>query len=132
MQTGLTLDAAASLTANATLEPGAIAESVTVTAEATRLQTDVAVRKTVEAADIELLSFSGRNPIGVVSLKAGVVGGAFNSRGFDDLGNGGFNINGSRPDENTISIDGAIAVRTRSTEPSSASRTSMPSRKCRS
>ena len=115
VQTGLTLDAAASLTANATLEPGAIAESVTVTAEATRLQTDVAVRKTVEAADIELLSFSGRNPIGVVSLKAGVVGGAFNSRGFDDLGNGGFNINGSRPDENTISIDGAIAVRTRST-----------------
>ena len=115
VQTGLTLDAAASLTANATLEAGAIAESVTVTAEATRLQTDVTVRKTVEAKDIELLSFAGRNPIGVVSLKAGVVGGAFNSRGFDDLGNGGFNINGSRPEENTISIDGAIAVRTRST-----------------
>ena len=70
--------------------------------------------KTVEAKDIELLSFSGRNPIGVVGLKAGVMGGAFNSRGFDDLGNGGFNINGSRADENTISIDGAIAVRTRS------------------
>ena len=43
------------------------------------------------------------------------MGGAFNSRGFDDLGNGGFNINGSRADENTISIDGAIGVRTRST-----------------
>ena len=43
------------------------------------------------------------------------MGGNFNSRGFDDLGNGGFNINGSRADENTISIDGAIAVRTRST-----------------
>ena len=75
----------------------------------------MAVRKTVEAKDIELLSFSGRNPIGVVGLKAGVMGGAFNSRGFDDLGNGGFNINGSRADENTISIDGAVAVRTRST-----------------
>ena len=46
------------------------------------------------------MSFSGRNPIGVVSLKAGVMGGNFNSRGFDDLGNGGFNINGSRADEN--------------------------------
>src|SRR5207245_10364566 len=40
---------------------------------------------------------------------------AFNSRGFDDLGNGSFNINGSRTDENTIYIDGAVGVRTRST-----------------
>src|SRR6185295_19644913 len=102
-------------TLNFALETGAVTEAVTVTAEATPLQTDVAVRKTIEAKDIELLSFSGRNPIGVVSLKAGVMGGAFNSRGFDDLGNGGFNINGSRSDENTISIDGAVGVRTRST-----------------
>ena len=35
---------------------------------------------------MELLSFSGRNPIGVVGLKAGVSGGGFNSRGFADLG----------------------------------------------
>ncbi|MBA2356352.1 MAG: TonB-dependent receptor, partial [Acidobacteria bacterium] len=34
---------------------------------------------------------------------------------FQDLGNGGFNINGSRSDENNITIDGATAVRTRST-----------------
>ena len=67
-----------------------------MTAEATPLQTDVAVRKTVEAKDIELMSFSGRNAIGVVSLKAGVMGGAYNSRNFDDLGNSSFNINGSR------------------------------------
>ena len=59
-------------------------------------------------------SFSGRNPIGVAGLKAGVSGGAFNNRGFDDLGNGGFNINGSRVDENNITIDGATAIRTRS------------------
>jgi hypothetical protein len=115
VQSGITLDAAASMSVDATLETGTISEAVTVTAEATPLQTDVAVRKTVEAKDIELMSFSGRNPIGVVGLKAGVSGGAFNSRGFDDLGNGGFNINGSRSDENTISIDGAVGVRTRST-----------------
>ena len=115
VRAGITLDASANVTVDATLETGAITEAVTVTAEATPLQTDVAVRKTVEAKDIELMSFSGRNPIGVVGLKAGVSGGAFNSRGFDDLGNGGFNINGSRSDENTISIDGAIGVRTRST-----------------
>ena len=113
-QTGVTLDAAASATVQAVLEPGTVSEVITVTAEATPLQTDVAVRKTVEAKDIELMAFSGRNPIGVVGLKAGVMGGAFNSRGFDDLGNGGFNINGSRSDENTMTVDGTTAVRTRS------------------
>ena len=41
------------------------------------------------------------------------MGGNFNSRGFSDLGNGGYNINGSRPDENNITIDGATAIRTR-------------------
>ena len=80
---------------------------MTVTAEATPLQTDVAVRKTVEAKDIELLSFSGRNPIGVPALKAGVIGGSFNNAGFSSLTTGGFNINGSRSDENTIYVDGA-------------------------
>ena len=44
--------------------PVPISETVTVTAEATPLQTD-ATRKTVEAKDIESLLFSGRNPIGV-------------------------------------------------------------------
>ena len=38
----------------------------------------------------------------------------FNTRGFGDLGNGGFNINGSRSDENNITVDGATAIRTRS------------------
>jgi Carboxypeptidase regulatory-like domain len=111
----VTLDATGSMTIDFGLETGAITEELTVTAQAAPLQTDVTIRKTVEAKDIELLSFSGRNPIGVVGLKAGVMGGAFNARGFDDLGNGGFNINGSRSDENTISIDGAVGVRTRST-----------------
>ena len=96
------------------LETGNITEIVTVTAESPLLQTDVAVRKTVEAKDIELLSFQGRNPIGVAGLKAGVNGGNFNTRGFGDLGNGGYNINGSRSDENNITIDGATAIRTRS------------------
>ncbi len=108
------LDAGASVRVDFALEPGAMTETVTVTAEAAPLQTDVTIRKTVEAKDMEQLSFSGRNPIGVAGLKAGVSGGNFNSRGFDDLGNGGFNINGSRADENNITIDGATAIRTRS------------------
>jgi hypothetical protein len=115
LRQNVTLDAASSQTLNFALETGAITEAVTVTAEATPLQTDVAVRKTVEAKDIELLSFSGRNPIGVPALKAGVIGGGFNNAGFSSLTTGGFNINGSRSDENTIYVDGAVAVRTRST-----------------
>jgi len=115
LRQNVTLDSSSSTTLNFSLETGAVTEAVTVTAEATPLQTDVAVRKTVEAKDIELLSFSGRNPIGVPALKAGVIGGSFNTAGFSSLTTGGFNINGSRSDENTIYVDGAVAVRTRST-----------------
>ena len=43
-----------------------------------------------------------------------MIGGSFNNYGFSDLGNGGFNINGSRSDENNITVDGATAIRTRS------------------
>src|SRR5690242_4292205 len=108
------LDAAAQIRIDLTLSTGTVTEQVTVTAEATPLQRDTALRKTVESKDIEQLSFSGRNPIGVAGLKAGVSGGSFNNYGFSDLGNGGFNINGSRSDENTMTVDGTTAVRTRS------------------
>src|SRR5438067_5580296 len=47
-------------------------------------------------------------------MKPGVIGGSFNNYSSSDLGNGGFNINGSRTDENNITIDGATAIRTRS------------------
>ncbi len=108
------LDAAGALRLDFTLQPGSLSEEITVSAESPRLQTEVAVRKTVEAKDIELLSFSGRNPIGVPALKAGVIGGNFNNAGFAAFTNGGFSINGGRPDENAITVDGAVALRTRS------------------
>src|SRR3954470_15567515 len=114
LQKDVPLDAAASVTLDFTLETGSLTESVTVTADSPVLQSDVALRKTIESKDIEQLSFSGRNPIGVVGLKPGVVGGSFNNYNFSDLGNGGFSINGSRNDENNITVDGATAIRTRS------------------
>jgi hypothetical protein len=113
-RTGLQLDASSSIAVDFALETGALTEEVTVVAEAALLQTDVAVRKTVEAKDIELLSFNGRNPIGVPALKPGVIGGGFNNAGFSSLTTGGFSINGSRSDENVIFVDGAVATRTRS------------------
>ncbi len=110
----LQLDAAGQVRYDITMATGALTEEVTVTAEAAPLQTDVAVRKTVEAKDIEQLALAGRNAMGVVGLKAGVSGGGFISqRGFSDLGNGGYNINGSRSDENNITVDGATSIRTR-------------------
>jgi hypothetical protein len=114
VRSGVQLDAASAQTIEFALATGALTESVTVTAEASALQTDTGLRKTVESKDIEQLSFSGRNPIGVVGLKPGVIGGNFNNYGFSDLGNGGFTINGSRSDENNITVDGATAIRTRS------------------
>ena len=113
-RTGVQVDAASALTLEFTLATGSLTEEVTVTSEATLLQTDVAVRKTVEAKDIELLSFNGRNPIGVPALKAGVIGGSFNNAGAMSLTAGGFNINGGRSDEAVVYVDGAVATRTRS------------------
>src|SRR3954462_15511337 len=49
MQSGVPMDAAASLRVDATLQTGTINESVTVVAMSTPLQTDVTLRKTVEA-----------------------------------------------------------------------------------
>ena len=48
------------------------------------------------------------------ALKAGVIGGSFNNSASPTSANGGFNINGSRTDENNITVDGATAIRTRS------------------
>jgi hypothetical protein len=107
------LDAAATITLDFNLEAGAVTEQVIVVAEAPPLQTDVAVRKTVESKDVELLLLNGRNPINLALLKSGVRGGPFNIFNFDSLTTGGFSINGSRSDDNLITVDGSIATRTR-------------------
>ena len=56
------LDAAGAVALDFTLETGALTEEVTVTAEATALQTQVAIRKSVEAKDIELSVVLGQKP----------------------------------------------------------------------
>jgi hypothetical protein len=113
-QTGVRLDAAAKLSLDATLATGVISEAVIVQASSTPLQYDTQNRKTIEAKDFENMALNGRNPIGLAMLKAGVrSGNAMNAFLADSLTNGGFNINGSRGDENLITIDGAVAIRTR-------------------
>jgi Carboxypeptidase regulatory-like domain len=118
VKTGITLDAAAKATADAVLSPGGLEESVTIVAEATPIQGNTGqVAKTIESKQIQDLMINGRNPINLALLKPGVRGGAggsLNSFQPDSLSSGGFNINGSRSDENNITVDGATAIRTRS------------------
>jgi hypothetical protein len=115
VKTNLRLDGAAKAAVDATLTPGGIEEAVTVVAEATPLQTNTgSITKTIESRHIQDLMINGRNPINLALLKPGVRGGSFNSFQPDSLTTGGFNINGSRSDDNLITIDGAIATRTRS------------------
>jgi hypothetical protein len=118
VKTDVKLDAAAKVQVDATLATGALEEVITVMAESTPLQSSTGqIAKTIEAKQIQDLMLNGRNPINLALLKPGVRGGAggsLNSFQPDSLSSGGFNINGSRSDENLITIDGAIATRTRS------------------
>jgi hypothetical protein len=115
VRNGIQVDAAGAVTHDVTLEPGAITEEVSVVGGATLLTTDTAVRKTIEAKDIETLMLNGRDPLALAMLKPGVVSGGFNEFSFDNFHRiEGFTINGARNDENLVTIDGGIALRTRS------------------
>jgi hypothetical protein len=99
---------------SAALTVGQITETVEVTATATQLQTESgALGKIVEGKQISDLQLNGRNPIFLALLKPGVRGGSLAGFSFD-LTTGGLNINGSRTQDNLITYDGAVAVRTRS------------------
>src|SRR4029077_13532232 len=117
-KTGITVDSGAKIGADAVLSPGGQEETVTVVAEATPLQTNTGqVAKTIESKQIQDLMLNGRNPINLALLKPGVRGGAggsLNSFQSDSINAGAFNITGSSTDKNLVSIDGAIAARTRS------------------
>jgi hypothetical protein len=115
VRNGVQVDATATVSYDITLEPGAVTEVVTVTGGTPLLSTDTGVRKTIEAKDIETLMLNGRDPLALAMLKPGVVAGGFNEFSFDNFHRiEGFTINGARNDENLVTIDGGIALRTRS------------------
>src|SRR5690349_15928217 len=113
-QPNINVDAHAKVRIDASLEPKGINETVTIAVNQTDIQRDTAVRaKTIERRDTQDLALNGRNPINFVLLTPGVRGGPFNAFNPDDLGAIGFSVNGSRLEENLITIDGGIAIRTR-------------------
>ncbi|MEZ5356938.1 MAG: carboxypeptidase regulatory-like domain-containing protein [Bryobacteraceae bacterium] len=108
------LDSSIAKTVNVTLEVGAVAETVEVVASVASVQSETAmVGKLIEETQIKNMSLNGRNPLFLALLKPGVRGGALNGFSFG-LTSGGFSVNGSRSQDNLITMDGAVAVRTRS------------------
>lgn len=113
-KTGIVLTAAISVSADIDLQVGQTSEVVEVVANIASVQTETAtVGKTVTSKQITELQLNGRNPIFLALLKPGVAGGSL--AGFNrGLTSGSFNINGSRSQDNLITFDGAVAIRTRS------------------
>src|SRR3989442_779494 len=114
-QPGIRLSAASQIAVDAELQLGSLEETVTVTAGASLIQTTTAqVARTIETRQIQELTLNGRNPIFLASLKPGVRGGTIGTFDPDSVSNGSFSINGARADEYLVTIDGAVATRTRS------------------
>ena len=114
---GVKVDAALRRTLDIALTLGALAEQITVTADATALLADTAaIGRTVDARQISDLALNGRNPISLALTKAGVVGtavgGGFNSFNPVDLG-AAFSINGAALYGTNITLDGVSVVRSR-------------------
>lgn len=113
-KTGILLTSGIGVNADVILQVGETTEIVEVVADSATVQTETAtVGKTVSSTQINNLQLNGRNPLFLALLKPGVRGGSL--AGFNrGLTSGGFSINGSRSQDNLITFDGAVAVRTRS------------------
>jgi hypothetical protein len=116
LQKAIVLDAEAKVGVDAALTVGSITEQIEVQGSASQVQTESAqVGSIVDNKQIQNLTLNGRNPIYLAALTPGVVGsqgiGTFDP---DSVSNGAFNINGGRPDEYVVVVDGAVATRTRS------------------
>ena len=108
------LDPNISASVDLSMQIGASTETVTVVAEANAVQSESAtLGRVITGKEIANMPLNGRNPLFLALLKPGVSGGALAQFGFD-LTTGGLNINGGRTQDNLITFDGAVAVRTRS------------------
>lgn len=115
VKTGVKLSATAQMGVDVQLEVGRLEETVEVKASTSAVQSATAqVARTVDARQIQEMTLNGRNPIFLALLKPGVRGGLMSTFNPDSVTNGSFSINGAREDEYVVTVDGAIATRTRS------------------
>jgi len=112
---GNNLDPNVSTTANLQLTVGSASDVVEVSAQETAIQTESTVLgRVITSKQAEMLPLSGRNPISLALLKAGVTSTSGNVSSFQfSTGLGGLNINGARDRDNLVTYDGAVAVRVR-------------------
>ncbi len=115
IRSGNQLDANVPLGVDITLEVGQVSDSVNVSAETNALQTESAtLGLTVDERQVRDLMLNGRNPVLLAALKPGVRSSASLANFNFNLTDGGFSMNGSRPNDNVFFYDGAVATRTRS------------------
>lgn len=108
------VDAGVPANISATLTVGALTETVEVQATTTPLQTESgALGRVVEGRQLQDIQLNGRNPIYLALTKPGVRGSSLSSFSYG-MTTAGLSINGSRTQDNVITYDGAVAVRTRS------------------
>lgn len=96
------------------LEVGEMAQSVTISADVSQLQTETASRSQVIANElISQVPTQGRNPFQIAWAAPGVVktGGWRYLRSFDIAGTSNFAVNGGRNRENEVLLDGISNVR---------------------
>lgn len=114
-QTGIHLNSSDQLNVSAVLTVGSVTETVQVTdaTDAVALSLEPSTGGTVTATQFQQLEVNGRNPIYLALLEPGVVGSDISTFDPDSVSNGGFSMNGGRPDAYTVYVDGAMATRTR-------------------
>ena len=113
VKTQVKLDANLPTTADVLLDIGEVTETIEVVASTAQIQSETAtVGRVVEQKQIANMVLNGRNPLYLAMLKPGVRRGYL---GFSyGLTSGGFSINGSRTQDNIVTFDGAVNMRTRS------------------
>jgi Carboxypeptidase regulatory-like domain len=115
-QTKKKLDPSIASTVDVELTLGEVTETIEVVSSVSSVQSETAtVGKLIESSQIALMQLNGRNPVLLAGLKPGVRASGANLSGLNfGLTSGGFNINGGRSQDNLITYDGAVGIRTRS------------------
>ncbi len=109
-QEGIQIGTNVRLTQNVALEIGSVQESVTVTADASLLNTATAsVGQVITSSQIENMPMNGRTPLTLAQLAYGVVPSSDPrfTRPFDNAGPSGFSMGGGQGQSNELLLDGS-------------------------